>query len=77
MNQTQQGEALGLIFDEWMKRPKEARETKDQAIQFLLQFTVREPEKTRGLGMGFTELLEWLVPNAMPSQEGKRSSRVG
>jgi hypothetical protein len=62
MNQIRRTDTLGLIFDEWMKRPERERETREQAMRFLLQFTVREPEKTRGLGIGFAELLDWLVP---------------
>jgi hypothetical protein len=65
MKQMQKVEVLGLIRKEWLDRPKEQRKTKDQAIQFLLQLTVREPEKTRHLGMGFSEILELLVPSAV------------
>jgi hypothetical protein len=65
LEQTQNSEALGLVYDEWMNRPQAERKTMDQAIQFLFQITIREPEMTRHLDMGFSELLKVLIPEAV------------
>jgi hypothetical protein len=64
MEQKQNAEALGLVFDQWMNRPQAERRTTDQAIRFLFQLTIREPEKTRHLRIGFPELMKLLIPEA-------------
>jgi hypothetical protein len=58
-----QEEIVLFIHDEWMKRPKEERRTREQAEVFLFQLTEREPQVMASLAFSSEEVLEWLVPD--------------
>jgi hypothetical protein len=58
-----QEEIVLFIHEEWMKRPKEERQTRDQAEVFLLQLAEREEQVMASLAFSSEEVLEWLVPD--------------
>jgi hypothetical protein len=58
-----QEEIVLFIHDEWMKRSKEERRTREQAEVFLFQLTEREPQVMASLAFSSEEVLEWLVPD--------------
>ena len=60
-------EARMRILREWDKLPEHEKQSDEQALEFLFNLALHQPDKVGFDGYGFTEALHWL-------KEKKRSS---